>query len=185
MHPAAEESSDWIALTQVPGWPGWRFSVSRLDRTIAVTPPEAEFITARKWRAMPIGAVLRAASEIEADPWLALLRLSASMSNREGDRPYGGSTEHRTAVAYVYREALTRRARPKEAIMARFSVSEKTAERWITEARRRGALASHADEKRAAETEAREWAEADAIHAAVERRRERAAAKRRAEEPTR
>jgi hypothetical protein len=146
-----EHPPDGPAVIQVPGFDGWVFSVGRDERSITVTPPEGETITARQWRAIPIGAILKAVSASRHRPWLALLTAEAETRAGSGmagtRRPYGGSSQHRDAVAHVYREALKRGVKPQDAITAHFDVGEKTAERWTHEARQAGALGSYREER--------------------------------------
>lgn len=64
-------------------------------------------------------------------------------------RRYGGDDEHVRAVAEVYEWAVANKVPPRKAIAARWGKSEGTAGRWITEARKLGALPPYDEARKA------------------------------------
>lgn len=153
--------TDGIVLSGFDGWEGWSFHVTHDGRSVTVTPPPGGAITRSKWQRIPIEAILNAVAGRTTDVWLNLLTARAAASASGGrDRPRGGSTAHQDLVAYLYREALKRRIKPKAAIEAHFGVSANTIEAWLKEVRAVGKLGSYESEREAALAEAQLWEDA-------------------------
>ena len=143
-----EQHDDGVVVSGISTWPGWRFVVAHDDGWVQVIPPDGHAVTPRLWKAMPIGYVLRLA----ASTWTqtAIERITERRPSALPRRPVGGSLKHNALVAHVYRQALRTGAGPRDAVMDAFGVSEKTADRWLIEARAAGQLGSYLEEKRAA-----------------------------------
>jgi hypothetical protein len=155
LEPIVEHAPEGTVVSGIATWPGWRFVIALDESSVTVVPPPGQIVTPRIWKAMPIGYVLRLA----ANTWsqTALARVMERHEEAGFDlprRPFGGSPKHSAIVAYTYRTALRRGAKPRDAVVEYFGVSEKTADRWLSEARASGALGTYLDEKRAARLEA-------------------------------
>ena len=155
MNPIVEHDAESAIVSGISTWPGWQFVVALDESWVKVIAPDHQVVSPRLWRAMPIGYVLRLAASTWTTATLARVveRREAGRGNLR--RPVGGSTKHSAVVAYTYRSALRRGAKPRDAVADFFQVSEKTADRWLSEARAAGELGTYLDEKRAARQDMR------------------------------
>jgi hypothetical protein len=150
LKPTVEHTPEGTVVSGISTWPGWRFVVAADESSVKVVPPDGCSITPRVWKAMPIGQVLRLASSCWSPTALELVLARHDEGRELPRRPFGGSPKHSAVVAYTYRAALQRGDKPRDAIVAYFGVSEKTADRWLSEARAAGELGSYLEEKRQA-----------------------------------
>jgi len=135
-------------INDLPGWDAWSFVVSLDRRCVTVIAPPGQMVTAPMWRRMPIGTALRFVTDARQQDIFKALAVAEDAATQR--RPYGGSNEHTWAVVAAYRDALACDLTPVPALAARFKTSERTAERWIADARRAGHLADYWTEKREA-----------------------------------
>jgi hypothetical protein len=151
LKPTVEHTAEGTVVGGIATWPGWEFIVAADEAWVKVVPPDGTSVTPRLWKAMPIGHVLRLASSTWTMAALARVIARHDSGSALPRRPFGGSPKHNAVVAYTYRAALQRGEKPREAIVEYFGVSEKTADRWLSEARAAGELGSYLEEKRAAQ----------------------------------
>lgn len=151
MEPVVEHDTETATISGISTWPGWRFVVALDESWVKVIPPDDQAITPRVWKAMPIGYVLRLASNSWTTATFARVVERRRAGRGRPRRPMGGSPKHSAVVAHTYRAALRRGDKPRDAVIEFFGVSEKTADRWLAEARACGELGSYLDEKRAAQ----------------------------------
>jgi len=149
-NPIVAHRQDETVVSDVSTWPGWQFVVAHDESWVKVIPPDGQAVTPRLWKALPIGYVLRLASSAWTPTSISHLVDRHQLGRGLPRRPVGGSAKHCATVAHVYRSALRRGAKPRDAVVEYFQVSEKTADRWLLEARTTGHLGTYLDEKRAA-----------------------------------
>ena len=150
MEPVVEHDGDTATISGISTWPGWRFVVALDESWVKVVPPDHQAITPRVWKALPIGYVLRLAASSWTAAGVARVVERRHAGRGRPRRPMGGSSKHSAVVAHTYRSALRRGDKPRDAVIEFFGVSEKTADRWLAEARAAGQLGSYPEERRAA-----------------------------------
>lgn len=150
VNPIVEHREEGIFVSGISTWPGWCFVVAHDESWVKVVPPDGHVVTPRIWKAMPIGYVLRLAASTWTTSTLSRVVERHDTGRSLPRRPVGGSPKHNAIVAYVYRSALRSGARPRDAVMEYFGVSEKTADRWLVAVRNEGQLGTYLEEKRAA-----------------------------------
>jgi hypothetical protein len=150
VNPTVEHDAETATISGISTWPGWQFVVALDESWVKVIAPDHETVSARAWRSLPISYVLRLAGSTWTTATLARMVERRESGRGNPRRPVGGSTKHNAVVAHTYRSALLRGAKPRDAVAEFFEVSEKTADRWLREAREAGELGTYLDEKRAA-----------------------------------
>lgn len=147
---------DDVEIRGVRGWSEWTFVVRlcHKHRTDRGEPTVVGFdarsgdhgqgirhprLDADTFRRLPFGTLRRLAVGAFFDPFVALLAAEVNALSA-GGRP---TSEQ---LADVYRMALDQGFPPRAAVARHFEVSEKSASRWLTEARQRGRLGSYEQE---------------------------------------
>ena len=114
---------------------------------VSVVAPPGEGIDYETWRKIPIGTLLRLAS----DPTSAVLAHAAGLVPDPDSlkrRPY--SDDRLCAVVDVYRYAVSQGAPPRAVIRETFGpLATKTVDRWLRRARDKGLLGEWSDERTA------------------------------------
>ncbi|MRX42497.1 hypothetical protein [Agromyces kandeliae] len=125
--------------------PGWTIEFGDDGRTMTVIAPKGVRLTGDLLRGIAWAEAVEAAgmNSPESDAhWLADFT-----SERALHRPRGGSAEFDAEVGRLYRKAVLAGLTPREAIAALYGVDAQTAGRWITEAKRNGAIGSLTEER--------------------------------------
>ncbi|MFK0224008.1 hypothetical protein ACIQWN_38260 [Streptomyces vinaceus] len=130
-----------VTIEEVDGYPGALFLVGfppegTTPNGIFVKTPEGQAATATWVRRLPLDTLFRIAATARA----AEIAEEVHPGTADESRPYGGGTAHLAKVAELYQWATERGISPRTAIATRWAKSEATAGRWITEARKAGAL---------------------------------------------
>lgn len=153
--PLVTWSERGVVVRHLPNWPNWIFRLTPVavgDRTIVasveISAPTGEPVTVYAYKRVPIGTLLRLAS----DPTAAVRAVVAGLvpdADALKRRPY--STEHLCAVIDVYRYAISQDAPPRATLAELFDVADKTVDRWLRRARDRGLLHTWDEERHAGE----------------------------------
>ena len=146
--PRVGRSERGVTVHALPGWEGWTFRLvpaPARDRTVVVSveivAPTGRVIDYETWHAVPIGSLLKLAS----DPALAAIAAGLA-AHANGSASY--SHAHLCAVSNVYRFAITQSLAPRDVIREAFGVkSLKTVDRWLRRARERGLLGTWKEEQ--------------------------------------
>jgi hypothetical protein len=141
-----------VTVRELPGWSGWQFRLTPIpvgDRLVVgavqVIAPAGQPVTVETYKRVPIGTLLRMAT----DPRAAVDAHVAGLVPNAAElcaRPY--TPEHLAAVALVYRYAVSQGVAPRPVLVELFGVVTKTVDRWLRRARARGLVGSY-DEERA------------------------------------
>jgi hypothetical protein len=129
-------------MTPVPA--GDRLIVASVE----ITAPPGVAVTVNDYKRVPIGTLLRYASDPSAAVRAHVAGLVPDAAQLKA-RPY--TKEHLCAVVTVYRYAVSQGVPPRATLVDLFDVAAKTVDRWLTEARQRGLLGKWVEERRANE----------------------------------
>ena len=124
-------------------FPGWEFTPGITEdgrETITITAPQRGYIDAATFREVPIGSLMRSVRTETQEGRIGLIIRKAGAVPR---RPHGGDDGHRRAVAAIYRDSLWYDVPPAEVISKLWGVHIRTANEYITEARKHGHLDTH------------------------------------------
>jgi hypothetical protein len=138
-----------VRATGLKGLDGWSVEANAETGAVTLTPAQGQTVTPDAWRKVPVATIVRAAQRVRNGDLLALLLASIAASG--GDprlSSRGGKRDHLERVAAIYRLALQHDLLPATVLHKVFgTVSERTPQHWIAEARKAHLLRSYSDEK--------------------------------------